>query len=627
MERNTQKHGLINLLSLLAAGVAGLAIARYGNSLAGQVGVLFLGLGTIVALVSWFQMRLEETERLEGLELDEMAKSRGESALFENKDAELFPARRAREQYERYFVPIVTVLLAVAQGGGAYLIWRWLQRPATVESQLRQPTMVLAMFALFALVLFLLGKFSTMVARLDDQRLLRPGASYSLLGAYICFAVTLGIVAVQSGFAKADYYVACGLCVILGLVAVETVIQLVLEIYRPRVKGKVERPLYESRLVGLLGQPEGLITTAAEALDYQFGFKVSETWFYRFFERALGWLLLLQVGALVLSTCFVFVEAGEQGLLEHFGRPVEGKAILEPGVHAKWPWPIDKVRIYRTEQIQEFIVGSEPDPAREQDRIVLWTVSHAKEENFLVAHREANVAAATTQQGAKRTPPVSLLTVSIPVQYQITNLFSWAYNNEDANSLLNHAATREVVRFLVGADLNHIMSDGRWESSEELVRRVQAASDSLKLGARIISVGLQDLHPPVKVAPDYEKVVGSIQTRQAKVLAAQADAIRTNAMAEAESSTITNLATADRVSQEIGALSRAALFTNQIPAFQAAPSVYVQRSYLRAFVNATAGARKYINLATNTDDVLVIDLQDKIREDLLNTLNVPAPKK
>jgi regulator of protease activity HflC (stomatin/prohibitin superfamily) len=257
---------------------------------------------------------------------------------------------------------------------------------------------------------------------------------------------------------------------------------------------------------------------------------------------------------------------------------------------------------------------------------VLWTVSHAKEENFLVAHREANTAAANTQQGGKRTPPVSLLTVSIPVQYQITNLLAWAYNNEDANSLLNHAATREVVRFLVGADLNHIMSDGRLESSEELVRRVQNAADRLKLGARIISVGLHDLHPPVKVAPDYEKVVGSIQTRQAKILAAQADAIRTNAMAEAESSTITNLATADRVAQEIGALSRAALFTNQIPAFEAAPSVYVQRAYLRAFVNATAGARKYINLATNTDDVLVIDLQDKIREDLLNTLNVPAPK-
>src|SRR5207237_10307150 len=115
----------------------------------------------------------------------------------------------------------------------------------------------------------------------------------------LCFVVALGIAGVQIEFPKADFYAAHVLCGLLGLVAIETLVNLVLEMYRPRVKGKVERPLYESRLVGLLGQPEGLITTAAQALDYQFGFKVSETWFYRLFvERALVWLRLLQLGLL-----------------------------------------------------------------------------------------------------------------------------------------------------------------------------------------------------------------------------------------------------------------------------------------------------------------------------------------
>jgi len=35
---------------------------------------------------------------------------------------------------------------------------------------------------------------------------------------------------------------------------------------------------------------------------------------------------------------------------------------------------------------------------------------------------------------------------------------------------------------------------------------------------------------------------------------------------------------------------------------------------------------KYILLTTNTHDVYTFDLQDKIREDILN-LNVPPPKK
>jgi regulator of protease activity HflC (stomatin/prohibitin superfamily) len=257
---------------------------------------------------------------------------------------------------------------------------------------------------------------------------------------------------------------------------------------------------------------------------------------------------------------------------------------------------------------------------------VLWTVTHTKEENFLVANRDLASLDATNAAGAKRTPPVSLVTVSIPVQFQITNLLDWAYNNEDAGTLLEDLASREVARFLVAADLNHLMSDGRLEASTALRQYIQQAANDRGMGAKIISVGLQDLHPPVKVAGDYQKVISAAQTRQARVLAAQADGIRTNALAEAQAATAINHAESESLAGKIAAVSRAALFTNQIPAFAAAPTVYAQREYLRTFARSTAGARKYILLTTNTQDVITLDLQDKIREDLLNTLAVPAPK-
>ena len=624
MERSIQKNGLINLLVLLTVGMAGLAVARYANSLAGQVSILFLGIGVLVAVVSWFQMRLEDRERLEKLEFDELAKTRSGSALFESREAEAFPAQRSREQFERFFVPAFTVVLFVLQAGGGWLLWRWLSR-STTAPEVKQPITGLALFGAFALVLFLLGRFSATIARLEHHRLLRPGASYLLFNAFLCLVVALGMVGVWAGFPKTDFYVAHVLCGLLGLVALETLIQLVLEVYRPRVKGKVERPLYESRLVGLLGQPEGLVTTAAQALDYQFGFKVSETWFYRFFERALGWLLLLQLGALVLSTCVVFIEAGEQGLLEHFGKPVESRSPLGPGAHLKWPWPIDQVYRFRAEQIQTFNVGSAPEPAQERERYVLWSQGHPGETNFLVANRVQFSQETASRVAGKRTPPVSLLTVSVPVQFQITNLVDWAYKNEDAPTLLEDLGTREVVRYLVGVDMNDIMSQGREEAAQALADRIQAAADQHGLGARIISVGLGDLHPPVKVAPDYEKVIAAIQTKQARVLAARADDIRTNALAGAQAVSILNKANAERMAREIGALAQAALFTNQIPAFQTAPSVYAERAYLQTFARATANARKYILLTTNTHDVLTFDLQESVAQSLLN-LSVPAPK-
>jgi len=625
MERNIQKNGLINLVILLTVGVAAFIVARYTNSLAGQVDVVFLGLGVLVSAASWFQMRLEESERLEKLELEELSRTHAESALFDAKSSDVFPAQRAREQFERFFVPIFTVVLCLAQAASAYFLWHWLSKnPAT--SAIKQPMAGLFLFFVFALVLFLLGRFSATFARLQNQRLLRPGASYLLLNAILAAAVGGGIIGVQSGFDLADRYIAYVFCGLLAVVSVETMVALVLEIYRPRVKGKLERPLYESRLVGLLGQPEGLVTTAAQAIDYQFGFKVSETWFYKFFERALLWLVPLQVLLLILSTAFVVIEPGEQGLLERFGKPVGNPNLLQPGAHLKFPWPIDHVYRFRTEQIQSFDVGYSPEGPAEKQRFVLWTVAHTKEENFLVANRQPVSQQSTNDNAGRRIPPVSLVTVSIPVQYQITDLVSWAYKNEDAPSLLQDLATREVVRHLAGADVNELMSCGRLGASEELVRKIQAAVDERELGARIISVGLQDLHPPVKVADDYEKVVGAEQKKEAAILTARADQIRTNALADAQAVKLVNIAEGERVTREKDALARAGLFTNQIPAFEAAPSVYVERSYLNTLARSTANARKYVLLTTNTQDVIVFDLQESIARGILENVKVPAPK-
>jgi regulator of protease activity HflC (stomatin/prohibitin superfamily) len=630
MDRGTQKTGLINALALIGAGAAGLGVARYSNSFAGLVSAVFIGLGALVAIVSWFQMRLAERERLEKMEFDELSRSRGGSALFETSDSEIFPAQRSREQFERFFVPVFAGLLCVLQGTAAYLLWRVMAQPASL-TELHRPTVALALFAGFALVLFLLGKFSSAIARLENHRLLRPGAGYMLLGAYLYFAVTLGIVAVEASFPRGDFYVAHVLCGLLGFIALETLINLVLELYRPRVKGKIGRPLYESRLVGLLGQPEGLITTAAQALDYQFGFKVSDTWFYRFLERAFGWLLLMQLGLLFLSTSVVFIETGEQGLLERFGRPVGGRTVLDAGAHVKWPWPIDKVYRFPTEQVQSFEIGTSPDAAQEEGHVVIWTVAHSniKEDNFLVANRVLGSAQETTTNAAsvKRTPPVSLLTGTIPVQFQVTNLVAWAYNNEDATSLLHDLAYREIVRYFVGVDMNEVMSYGRAEASQELASRIQRAADLMRLGARVISVGLQDLHPPVKVAPDYEKVIAASVTKQAKILAARAYEVQTNALAGAQALTLTNVATSDRMRIEINAATRAALFTNQAPAFAAAPAVYKQRAYFETFARATANARKYILWTTNTHNVLTFDLQDKIAPEILTDLSVNPSKR
>src|SRR5262249_53046493 len=242
------------------------------------------------------------------------------------------------------------------------------------------------------------------------------------------------------------------------VLAFENLLTVVLEVYRPRVKGRVVRLLYDSRLVGLMSHPEGIFTTVAHTLDYQFGFKVSETWFFQFLSRSSLWLGVCYLLILAGSTCLVYVEPGEEALLERYGIPVEGRGVLGPGFHAKWPWPIDRAYRYRTQEIQTFDIGFEHDEKAERDPVVLWTVSHAKEEfHLLVASREAVETNAPAGAG-KKAPPVNLLAVGLPVQFQVRDLRAWAYNYSNAGELLRQLAAREVVRYLVGVDVNELMS-------------------------------------------------------------------------------------------------------------------------------------------------------------------------
>jgi protein-S-isoprenylcysteine O-methyltransferase Ste14 len=164
MERNIQKVGLVNLWVLLASASASFVLARLSASFAGQTASVFIGLGFLIAAVSYFQMRLEDRERLEKLEFDELSKSRGGSALFATEEAELFAARRAREQFERFIVPAFTVILFLLQAGGAFLLWRWLEKSSAAK--LAEPLVAMALFGLFALVLFLLGTMVTTVVSL-----------------------------------------------------------------------------------------------------------------------------------------------------------------------------------------------------------------------------------------------------------------------------------------------------------------------------------------------------------------------------------------------------------------------------------------------------------------------------
>ena len=615
MQRNTQKNGLVNFLGLLIACLAAAIIGNVAQSATAAVGAVFLGVGFLVAAISYFQMRLEHREHLEQLEFEEIARDRDRSALFDESGADTFIARKAREQFERYFVPAFTALIGIGQGLGVYLLWKWL--PQAPLPDLGRAPLVMVTFSVFALILFMLGKYSARLAGIEKLRLLRPGGAYLLLGSVISVVVVIAFAGGWFQFTRLDFNLARIMVVLLGFSTAENFINLILEIYRPRTKSKSERTLYESRLVGLMGQPAGLVTTAAQALDYQFGFKVSETWFYKFLERALAWLILFQLSMLILSTTFVIINPNELAIVEYFGKPRAGNSVLQPGLHFKLPWPIEKVYRHPAKELQSFNIGYKLNDVANANRVLLWTASHYDEEtNFLVASKEQSASE------DDKTVPVNLLTAAVPIQYIVNDFESWTYKHSEPAKLLESISNREVVRYLVSVDIIDIMSTGRLEAAEKLKSRIQAQADNLGLGVEVLFVGLQDIHPPIgdKTAPvagSFEEVIGAQQEMRANILKAEGDAAEMVPRSRGEAAKLLSEAKGASFERILTSEAKAEQFRNLIKAYQAGPDVFKQRKYYGALANSLTNIRKYIIVPEKVSETFQLNLEDNIAYDLL----------
>ena len=303
--------------------------------------------------------------------------------------------------------------------------------------------------------------------------------------------------------------------------------------------------------------------------------------------------------------------------MERFGRPVAGRGVLDAGPHLKWPWPIDRVYRYATDRVQTFAVGIVHDEGSKKERVLLWTRSHAKEEyNMLVASKQQG----TNLIGGEQTVPVNLLAVNIPVEYQVSDLRAFAYRHVNAGELLERIANAEVTRYLVSIDLDELMTTGRQRAGEALRKRMQAHADALQLGVKILFVGLHGIHPPIKAAPDFERVVAAIQEKEATNLYARAYAATNVLTARGLAAQRTNSAEAYRLSTVAAAEANAGRFTNQLAAYKASPEVYLLRSKLDTLGRAMASARTYVLSLTNTHGVAILNLEEKLRKDILDVM-------
>lgn len=514
----------------------------------------------LIGLPAWAALALvfhqHRLERIEAAEEELYASSHAaDASVFEGAASEFRLAATRLAWMHRVLLPMMSLLM-----GGLLVgigLWRLSSgREALAPDGFTRPELTgwaVAVGLGVAVVGFIFARFVAGMAKQEVWGNLRAGAAISVgvSLAGLLLAVAHGVAFAGSEAALRYMHVILPAAMI--ALGAEIFLNFLLNVYRPRRMGEAPRPAFDSRILGFVAAPDRIAESVNEAINYQFGFDVSSTWFYQLLSRSI--LSLGALGVLVLwgLSSLAVVAPNERGLILQFGAL---QREVGSGLHWKAPWPMQTLETFPALQVNEFTVGT-PKPAN--DGPILWTEEHGGQERFLLVQ--------SSQETTGPRDDLSLLAVEAPVQYEVVNLELFkrlAGDAEDSadrdamrREVLRLVAERELIEFMGGRSVGEVLGAGRQSMTRELRRRIENRYAQLNegqgAGVRILFVGIAGAHPPTDedVALSFEKVVSSEQAAQAVIERARAEAIKTLANVAGD------VDLAQRIVDELDALERA----------------------------------------------------------------------
>lgn len=239
-------------------------------------------------------------------------------------------------------------------------------------------------------------------------------------------------------------------------------------------------------------------------LEKNTGITMRSLWSIQLIKRSLPYAALLAVLLLWGATGISLVESHQEGAHYRMGR-LEEKS-LSPGLHITWPWPIDRVEVYDTKNINTMTIGY----VAEGDADNLWTEAHGTEEYRLLLG------------GGNE-----LVSINLRIMYRIGDLHAYLTSTASPELLLSSAAYEIATLHTIERDLGTMLSTDREQFAREFREKLTAHIAPYQTGLQITDVVLESIHPPVEVAAVYQALISAdIQASQI-ILAADSYAIQT----------------------------------------------------------------------------------------------------
>lgn len=275
-----------------------------------------------------------------------------------------------------------------------------------------------------------------------------------------------------------------------------------------------------------------------------------------------GLVALLVVLILLWSSWFT-VQPEETGVVQRFGRVVR---TASPGLHFKWPYGIETVRLVPTARVlkEEFGFRSLAT-APGQRTLYTGPGSQAYKAESLMLTGDLNV-----------------IDVQWIMQYRIEDPIRFLFQVRDARKTIRDI-TESVMRRVVGNRLgSDVLTVGRVGVSTEVKEEIQLILSAYETGVRLVTVELQDVTPPDSVKPAFNEVNEARQDRERTINQAQEQVNREIPKAGGEAARTIREAEGYAIERVNRARGEATRFQAVLAEYQQAPEVTRRRLHLEA---------------------------------------------
>ncbi|MFL5242107.1 MAG: cation-translocating P-type ATPase family protein [Gemmataceae bacterium] len=262
--------------------------------------------------------------------------------------------------------------------------------------------------------------------------------------------------------------------------------------------------------------------------------RVSHHW-----RAALGALAAIFVMLYAVSG-LIAVGPDEVVFVRHFGRLLDED--LGPGLHWRWPWPVDEILRAQPNRVQLLEIGFRTLGKSEAQRESLtWSNPHGEDGVARIPDESVMI----TGDG-------NLVELQATIRFTLADARAYLFDTKEPLAVLRSAAEAVLRETVANQSFDRLLTTNRELLQNEVCKELSARCGRCGkkgIGVRVEGVALTDLHPPREVVADYHAVMRAMEAADETINRAQAAAFKKDREARAVALWTVRQAKADRIAK------------------------------------------------------------------------------